>query len=203
VRDSAAAAYAAAADYLTRAASALLDGERGSRDELERAAAESLAANRRLDDAFRQYLAESTAAHEHLRSLGALAAGASRLRRMGRLLETGQPLWRLGSPEERPPALDEHRGALDVELERLRGWYRALGEALVAGREAPEPERDPAVPAHLLRFAREAAASGRRDEAERALALVWTHEHIHALRGIQPRLFEAAADLAEAGGGSR
>lgn len=198
VRDSAAAAYRTSIEYLSRAASALLDseGEGYRQDEaLDRAGAESLAANFRLDDAFRVYLAERSSAHVHLRPLGALVSGALRVRRMGYLLQNGQPLWRLGPLDERSPELIEQRRELDRELDATRAWFTELGQALVEGR-TPAPAPAAVGAGGALRFARAAAAAGHDQDAERALAIAWTHEHLQALHTLQPRLEQAAAELA-------
>jgi hypothetical protein len=87
--------------------------------------------------------------------------------------------------------------ALDRELHRLRTWYAALGDALVADRPAPPPDlRDQEGRLRVLRCAHEAIA--REDEAgiRLGLGLLWASQHLDNLRRLESHLIAPASDLA-------
>jgi hypothetical protein len=117
-----------------------------------------------------------------------------RLRLVGEALRSGHVLFRLRPLGNVSPALAESRKALDAELESLRSWYRALGEAVLGTGPPPAPLPTGEAGSRILRWVRY-AASGANSELPPGLAIAWTGEHIETLRRLQPRLSEAAASL--------
>ena len=84
LRESLASAYGRSADYVVATAGQIIAG--GDENGSSGPAAASAAAVHRLDDAFRQALAERSAGGMNLESVGALVAGAARVRRTAQSL---------------------------------------------------------------------------------------------------------------------
>jgi uncharacterized membrane protein YccC len=180
-----AAAYARSADYVAAAARQLL----GGRDQAQSTGAEhaAAAALHRLDDAFRQYLAERSARRENVESLGALVAGAARVRR------AGQSLSALGRMTEGDTSLARCGANLDDEVHTLRSWFVALSDSLVHATAAPPPHiRDTAGRRRLLECVREAVASGEKTEQRPALVLLWASQHLDNLWRLESHLSREA-----------
>jgi hypothetical protein len=154
---------------------------------------QAAAASRRLDDAFREYLAERGRKQSDLATVTALVTGvvAPRL-----VADAVIALW-----EREDGSLGGDRSAAGRELahdaEVVAGWYTRLGEAL--GDRVPPPDaatRDAASEERLV-------AAVRRDLDDRtgmtsptAVRMIWTGDHLDALRRLQPGLLEPAAALA-------
>jgi uncharacterized membrane protein YccC len=191
-----AAAYARSADYVAATARALAEGgDFAAAARAERAAA---AAAERLEEAFRQYLAERSATKFDVEDVAALVGGAARVRRAGHSLEV---LTRLAGFD----AALHHCGAnLEREIEALREWYAAFGDALVDDRPAPPPHaRDGAGRDRLLDCVRRAAGSPDGAAAHAALALLGASQHLDGLWRLEAHLGKRArlahADAAETG----
>jgi uncharacterized membrane protein YccC len=190
VRKSLAASYARGADFVAAAVQFLVRGGDASR--VNHAGGQARAAADRLNDAFRQYLAERPAhPASKLEDLGALLAGVARVRLAAASLSM------LAGPPEGSSGQGLCMDALDGEVFRLRSWYVALGDALVADRPAPAPEhRDPEDHLRVLRCAHEAIA--REDDAgtRLGLGLLWASQHLDNLRRLEFHLIGPASDLA-------
>ena len=171
----------------------MLDGT--DPEPVERAARDALAARERLDDALHQYLGERSADRLRLDNLGLLSAGSTRLRRVGDALRSSHNLFKLGPVDDPSPALRESRLALDSEIAAMKEWYAALGEAVAAKTEPPEPAARPESGSRILAWVRDASARPDGVELPRGLALAWTGEHVDALRLLEPPLSEAADAL--------
>jgi uncharacterized membrane protein YccC len=122
LRENLAAAYGRSADYVVAMAREIIDETGpGSSAEVAQTAATAL----RLDDAFRQYLAERSATGVNLEEVGALVAGAARLRR------AAQSLGALGRMAEGDTKLTRCGANLDDEIYALRAWYVTLGDSFL------------------------------------------------------------------------
>ena len=175
-----AAAYARGADYVVATARQL---EGGDSEEAARAGRAADAALHPLDDAFRQYLAERSATAFNVEDVGALAGGASRVRR------AAQSLTSLGRMAEGKTPLERCGQNLARELQALQSWYVSLGYALVNGRRVPPPHiRDVEGSNRLLTCLRDAASG--RDEAtvKGALVLLWASQHLESLWRLEAHL---------------
>jgi len=203
LRDSVAAAYASSAAVLeatvrgrvggvaagAEAAAAPAAADRDAA--LARAIAASVADARRLDDALRQCLAEpGGTARDRFAELSRLVAGSGRVRRTAHSLRSSRVLLPLTPADAAAPGAAAGRAALERELAELAAWLRALGDAIA--RRAPAPAPQPAAP----------PTPGLADPAATppapAIALAWAHQHLGALRQLEPRLAEAADALPRA-----
>ncbi|MEA2128157.1 MAG: hypothetical protein QOJ85_1048 [Solirubrobacteraceae bacterium] len=192
LRERLAEAFVRSAGYLAATVKAL--GRRGdgspARD-AHRARAQARAAAHLLDDAVRQFLAERGADGLDLDSVGALVAGATRVRLAAYSLLT------MTAPSDAPAGWDRCASALDEEADALACWYVALGDAVASGTSAPSPHRlDPAGGRHVGRCVREAVADGDSRRIRAAVCLALAHEQLRNLEHLESDLAEAAAELA-------
>jgi hypothetical protein len=190
VRGSLATSYARGAEFAAAAVRSVVRGGDASR--LDRAGREARAAADRLDDAFRQYLAERPAhPSSKLEALGALLAGAARVRLAAASLSM------LAGPPDGSSGDRSGMEAIDGEVRRLRSWYVALGEALVADRPAPAPDHgDLEGRRRVLRSAQDAIAREEEAGIRLGLRLLWASQHLDNLRRLESRLTAPASDLA-------
>ncbi len=158
------------------------------------------AAYRRLDDAFRTYLAERGAKPVPIAAVTNLVSGVTALRLAGTAL---LDLWHEPAPDGAEDPGNAHTEVRSAAA-RVCAWYDRLGAGITAGWNVPEPlESDPALEARLadaLRF-----DIDERDGSADAtvVRLVWTADHLDALRRWQVSLVEpaqAAAAQVEAPG---
>lgn len=187
-----AAAYARAAELLAATVHGLLDARPAA--DAASAAREAVAATERLRATLREYLSERSR-HLTFDDLGALVAGATRLRRTAEGLSAGHQLLRLEPVADASHGLRRDRARLSSEVDALCDWYAGLGRAVrdeVPPPPAPERDGDGTPP--LLRGLDDAP----RDDGElpARLAVAWTHEHLELLEGLEPRLAAAAGELA-------
>jgi uncharacterized membrane protein YccC len=183
LRENLASAYERSAEYVV-AKARLIAGE-SDRGEPAGQAQAAAAAVHRLDGAFRQYLTERSAQRVDVETLGALVAGAARVRR------TGQSLAALGSMTDPDAALARCGRNLDGELEALQSWYGALGDSFAHFSEVPPPHvRDPASSKRLLDCVRATVADGDGDgtKLRSALVLVWANQHLDNLWRLESHL---------------
>jgi uncharacterized membrane protein YccC len=179
-------AYERSVDYAAAAAVAPLHGDG---DVLDGLAGAAMVAGDRLDDAFRQYLAERRTAEVPFESVSALIGGAARLRQVGNALraEYAAP----AAPGRDGPVSEAIRDLLDAEARDLRGWFHALGDAIVRRTAPPAPEPSHArARSQVLLWWRDGAA-----ERDAVLAVAWALEDLAVLRRIEPTLSRAAEAL--------
>jgi uncharacterized membrane protein YccC len=193
LRENLAAAYGRGADYVVAMAREIIDeAGPGSSTEVAQTAATAL---HRLDDAFRQYLAERSATGVNLEEVGALVAGAARLRR------AAQSLGALGRMAEGDTKLTRCGANLDDEIYALRAWYVTLGDSFLHSNAIPPPHiRDAEGRARLLECVRAAVSGGGRTNARSALVLVWANQHLDNLWRLESHLGRAAAQVSRPGG---
>jgi uncharacterized membrane protein YccC len=186
LRENLAAAYGRGADYVVAMAREIIDETGpGSSAEVAQTAATAL---HRLDDAFRQYLAERSATGVNLEEVGALVAGAARLRR------AAQSLGALGRMAEGDTKLTRCGANLDDEIYALRAWYVTLGDSFLHSTAIPPPHiRDAEGRTRLLECVRAAVSGGGRTNARSALVLVWANQHLDNLWRLESHLGRAAA----------
>jgi hypothetical protein len=148
------------------------------------AAAAAAAAAHRLDDAYRQALAERSARTDGLASVAPLVAGAARLRR------AAQSIASLALMGEGDVKLVQCGANLDAEVDAMRGWYLALGEAVVHGTTLPQAPhvRDADGRRRLLECVREALTSGDKAKMRPAVDIVWASQHLDALWQLEEHL---------------
>ena len=152
-------------------------------------AGRAAAADRRLDDAFRAYLAERGRKPVPLAEVTSLVTAASAIRLAAGAV-TG--LWR-GDPgiaaADRPAARDEILGA----LASIREWYDDLAASLVSGGRPRDPlAYDQAADGRLIEAVRRDLNSGDQHAAAVAVRLVWTGDHLDAVRRLQEAVIPAA-----------
>ena len=187
LQESLASAYGRSADYVVATAGQIITG--GGESGSSGPAADSAAAVHRLDDAFRQALAERSARRMNLESVGALVAGAARVRR------TAQSLSALGRMTAGDPALARCGANLDGEIHALRSWYVTLGDSLINATVVPPPHvRDTEGRRRLLDCVRDAVAGSDPTHARSALVLLWTNQHLDNLWRLESHLGRSAAE---------
>jgi uncharacterized membrane protein YccC len=190
MRQALADAYEDAAAYLEATIRALLGGASDLRD----SAARAFASAQLLDTTLRAYLSEQSAGRGGVEELGLLAAGATRLRRIARLLSHAQVLARLRPTDRELPRLTAAREAFEGELRTRSGWYGSLAIALADSEPAPVPEHDPAPGA--ARAARVVLERLPGDEGvPPGLSIAWAHRHLELLRELEPALARAADEI--------
>lgn len=189
-------AYETTGDYLARAVRyGVHRCERGV-PSLPRPVPESTraaAASRRLDDAFREYLAERGRKQSDLATVTALVTGvvAPRL-----AADAVLALW-----EREDGTLGGDRSAAGRELghdaDVVARWYARLGQALSGAAPPPPPaRRDAASDARLVEAVRRDLAVDTAMPSPTAVRMIWTGDHLDALRRLQPALLGPATDLA-------
>ena len=193
LRQNLAAAYARNADYVVAAEHELVAGSGTAAT----AATAAAAAAHRLDDAYRQSLAERAARPDDSEDIGALVAGAARLRR------AGQSLSALASMRDNHDSLRPCSANLDVEVNAVRTWYVTLGDALVNGTSVPPPHvRDAEGRHRLVDCVREALATGDKAKMRPALDLIWASQHLDVLWRLEEHLSRHAAAAVTGASGS-
>jgi len=191
LRESLAFAYGRSADYVVATAGQIIAGrgQSGSAGPAEAAAA----AVHQLDDAFRQTLAERSAGRVNLESVGALVAGAARVRR------AAQSLSALGRMMDGDAELTQCGQNLDGEIHALRSWYITLGDSFIHSTAIPPPHiRDTQGRRRLLDCVRAAAAGGDRTKVRSALVLLWANQHLDNLWRLESHLGRSAAEASTA-----
>jgi uncharacterized membrane protein YccC len=185
MRGTLAAAYEDAAAYLEATVRSLLGGT--DRDRL--AGLHAYESAQQLDTTLRAYLSEQSAGREGVGELGLLAAGATRLRRIARLLAHAQVLVRLQPVGAGLPRAAAAREAFERELDSRSAWYRSLAVALADAEPSPRPEEEPAAAARAGEVVLERVPG---DDVPPGLAIAWAHRHLELLRELEPPLARAA-----------
>ncbi|MET1006240.1 MAG: FUSC family protein [Propionibacteriaceae bacterium] len=156
-------------------------------------AAQAAAASRRLDDAFREYLAERGGKRLNLAEVTTLVTGVIAPRLAG---DAVLDLWdrELGSESvDRTAAGTE----LVTTVAQIENWYAEFGRALTGVGQVPEPaDRDFDIDARLI-------AAVRRDLADHdglgtptAVRMIWTGDHLDAVRRLQQTVVAPARVVA-------
>jgi uncharacterized membrane protein YccC len=186
-RENLAVSYARNAEYVVAAERELVKGAASAG-----ASAAAAAAAHRLDDAYRQALAERSVRTDDLASIAPLVAGAARLRR------AAQSIASLALMAEDDTKLVQCGANLDAEVDAMRSWYLALGEALVHGATLPAAPhlRDADGRRRLLECVRDALTSGEKTRMRPALDLIWASQHLDALWQLEEHLGRHAARAA-------
>jgi hypothetical protein len=153
----------------------------------------------RLDETVREYLAENGSARRDLDALARLVGGATRVRRVARLLHDATAIAPLAPLDSHAAWVAAACGPFDVEWEARRDWFEGFGEAVAAGEEPPAPE--PGAPVRTAgptsRLSREhgpmVVLDGARDDGiPPGLAIAWAERHLEGLLALEPPLSEAA-----------
>ena len=187
LRENLASAYGRSADYLVATVRLIIAGgdQSGSSGPAQAAAA----AVHQLDDAFRQFLAERSAGRMNLEGLGALVAGAARVRR------AAQSLSALGRLTDREAGLTRCGENLEGEIHALRSWYVTLGDSFIHSTAIPPPHlRDTQGRRRLLDCVRAAVADGGGTQVRSALVLLWASQHLDDLWRLESHLRRSAAE---------
>ena len=181
LRENLASAYSRSADFVVATAHQLVVGRDGARSD-DQAHVAAVAVHR-LDDAFRQYLAERSARNANLESIGALVAGAARVRRAAQSLAA---LGRMLASDARLTSCGE---SLDVEAHAIRSWYVTLGDTLAHDISVPPPHlRDMEGRRRLLECVHDVLANGDKREIAPALVLLWGSQHLDHLWRLESHL---------------
>ena len=177
LRESAAQAYTASADYLAAAATS------ASTAAAQRTAG---AATRTLDDTYRQFLAERGHERLDMGSVGTLISGATRVRLAAYSLmsmagETGP--W-------------EPSAALDREVSSLRAWFGDLAEAIRRVGPVPNPQgADGHGGDSSLRRLSEAVQADDEKRIPAALGAALASQQIKELREFEAPLARALGEI--------
>jgi uncharacterized membrane protein YccC len=189
LRESLASAYGRSADYVVATAGQITrGGQSGSSGPAEAAAA----AVHRLDDAFRQALAERSAVPVNIESVGALVAGAARVRR------TAESLSALGRMTDDQATLSRCGENLDGEIHALRSWYVTLGDSFAHSTVVPPQHvRDAEGRRRLLDCVRTEVAGGNGTKVRSSLVLLWASQHLDNLWRLESHLGRSAAEASK------
>jgi hypothetical protein len=143
-----------------------------------------------MDDTFREYLAERGSKAVPLPEMTRLVSGVTGLRLAA---DAVLDLWQRDDDR----VSGEERAAARMELlrnsEQIRNWYDDLAGSLDGQHPLPASlERDPDADSRLVR----AVQHDLRDEDGKATAtavrMIWTGDHLDAVRRLQPGLIEPA-----------
>ena len=197
LRESIGGAYETAARYLDTTIATMLGVRRA--DPIEPVAVEASEAALRLDETVREYLAENGSARRDLDALARLVGGATRVRRVARLMHDASGIAPLSPLDSQAAWVAAACGPFDSEWEARRDWFEAFGKAIGAGEEPPGPE--PGAPARTAgptsRLNREIGPEVVLDGAREGgippgLAIAWAERHLESLLALEPPLNEAA-----------
>ncbi|MGA9875810.1 MAG: FUSC family protein [Solirubrobacteraceae bacterium] len=198
------AAYNGAAHYLDATITALLDGDEQAHSTL--AAREAFDTEQLLDAAIRDYLANRGSARGRINDITLLATGASRVRRIARLLQDAHSFMRLAPIDDTLPRLASARDALDAERQARCGWYESFGKAIAQAASSPDAESSDAgttarAPARELSVAGTTARAPASevvlehvdggDSLQPGLAIAWARRHLHVLAELELMLGSA------------
>jgi uncharacterized membrane protein YccC len=150
--------------------------------------APAAAAARRLDDAFRTYLCERAAKPMPVAAVARLVSGVTALRVNGAAL---RELWRGGQtvPPGAVAARDDLRRASHV----LRDWYGELAQGIAGPAAVPEPlDGDDDAAARLVESLHRQLGGDSGQEGAAVVHLIWTADHLDALRRLQVQLVDPA-----------
>lgn len=190
-------AYAASADYLARAVDFGIRCCQFSGMSVAAptdAAARASAAVKRLDDALRGYLAERGAKPVPLAEVMGLVTGVVSLRRAA---DAVLDLWQHGdgaATVDGAAARDE----LTVSSELVKHWYEDFAASLANGGEPRRPLPDDRLAAErLVAAVRRDVRGDDRKATATAVRMIWTGDHLDAVRRLQGLIVGPARVVAE------
>jgi hypothetical protein len=131
-----------------------------------------------------------------------LVAGASRVRRVARLLAAAPSFGRLAPIGDELPRLTQARDAFEAERHALCGWYSSFGTAISDATPPPLPTPRPApsqalAPPARVVLERPADNLARDGGLPPGLAIAWAHRHLDALAEFEPTLTSAWGSVVE------
>jgi uncharacterized membrane protein YccC len=189
------AAYVAAAHYLDATIAALLGDRETGQPSL--AAREASDAAQLLDTAVRDYLANRSSARGSLHDLTLLTIGASRVRRVARLLDDPRALVRLAPVGDELPRLAQARDAFEAERRARCDWYESFGTAISQAAPAPDPERAGTkvadAPDGWVVLERMGPGGG----LHPGLAIAWAQRHLDVLIELELTLTSAYVQITD------
>lgn len=197
LRESIGGAYETAARYLDQTIATMLGAPRAA--PIEPVAIEASEAALRLDETVREYLAENGSARRDVDALARLVGGATRVRRVARLMHDASGIAPLAPLDSRAAWVAAACGPFDDEWRARRDWFEGFGVAIGAGKEAPAPE--PGAPERTAgpasRLSRDlgppVVLDGPRDAGiPPGLAIAWAERHLEGLLALEPPLSDAA-----------
>jgi uncharacterized membrane protein YccC len=189
MREALATAYEDAAASLEATIRALLGGA----DAVRLAGLRAFESAQQLDITLRAYLSEQSAGRQGVEDLGLLTAGATRLRRIARLLAHAQVLVRLRPVDSELPRVAAARDAFEAELQARSDWYRSLAISIADAEPAPRPEEEPPASEVAAEVVLERGPG--EDGVPPGLAIAWAHRHLELLRELEPPLARAADSI--------
>jgi hypothetical protein len=144
------------------------------------------AAARRLDDTFRTYLAERSAKPVPLAEVTSLVTGVVGLRLAG---DAVLDLWQGAIDDDHDRAAA--RRELHANSAEMCDWYYRFAASLEGRGEVPDPvPRDPDADRRLVAAVDDDL--GDRRAVETAVRVIWTGDHLDAVRRLQDTLTEPA-----------
>jgi uncharacterized membrane protein YccC len=158
-------------------------------------AVRAAAASRRLDDAFRGYLAERGAKPLPLAQVTSLVTGVAGIRLAA---DAVMDLW-----QRDDGTADGDRAAARHELltatELVRHWYDDLAGSLTGARQLPQPlAHDKVADGRLIQAVRQDLRGTDGRASATAVRMIWTGDHVDAVRRLQSAVFDPARAAASA-----
>jgi uncharacterized membrane protein YccC len=166
------------------------DVEAGAVVAPEGAAEQAAATARRLDDTFRSFLAERGEKPVPLAEMTSLVSGVGGLRLAA---DAVLDIW---ESEDGSATGDRSaaRGELLHASEIVKRWYEDLAEGLLDGRRPREPlPHDTAADGRLLDAVRRDLQGEDGKASATAVRMIWTGDHLDAVRRLQLLIVESAA----------
>jgi uncharacterized membrane protein YccC len=156
----------------------------------EEQAARAAATARRLDDTFRSYLAERGAKPVPLAEMTSLVSGVGGLRLAA---DAVLDLWE-GEDGTSRGDRSAARGELLHSSEVVKRWYEDLAASLRDGQPPREPlPHDRVADGRLVEAVRRDLDGGEGKASGTAVRMIWTGDHLDAVRRLQRLIVEPAA----------
>jgi hypothetical protein len=198
LRDALGGAYEKAALYMDQTIATMIGSDRAA--PIEPAAIEASEAALRLDETVREYLVESGSSRRDLDSLARLVGGATRVRRVAKLMHDATAIAPLTPLDHQEAWVRAACGPFDDEWRARRDWFEGFGRAIAAGDEPPAPEpnapeRTAGPTSRLNRDLGPMVILGGKtgeDGIPPGLAIAWAERHLEGLLALEPPLSEAA-----------
>lgn len=151
-------------------------------------------AARRLDDAFREFLAERGGKGVQLAEVTTLLTAVAALRLTG---DAVVDLWQHG-PDPVEGDRTAARSQVRAEADEVTAWYEAAARALGgAGRIPDQTPYDQAADTRLVDTVRHDLAAADGAGTSTAVKMIWTADHLDAVRLLEGGMVEAGRAVAE------